>query len=54
MTQKLWMVARLAMPVLMGATADGTTELIAMADGRRESGRNWTALMRFNFECSAV
>ena len=31
--------------VLMGATADGTKELIAMADGQRESETSWTALL---------
>jgi transposase-like protein len=31
--------------VLMGATADGTKELIAMVDGQRESETSWTALM---------
>ena len=31
--------------VLMGATADGTKELIAMADGQRESEASWTAVL---------
>ena len=31
--------------VLMGATADGTKELIAMADGQRESEASWLALL---------
>jgi transposase-like protein len=31
--------------VLMGATADGTKELIAMVDGQRESETSWTALL---------
>jgi putative transposase len=31
--------------VLMGATADGTKELIAMVDGQRESEASWTALL---------
>lgn len=31
--------------VLMGATADGTKELIAMTDGQRESETSWTALL---------
>lgn len=31
--------------VLMGATADGTKELIAMTDGQRESEASWTALL---------
>src|SRR5688572_28153813 len=31
--------------VLMGATADGRKELIAMADGQRESETSWTALL---------
>lgn len=31
--------------VLMGATADGTKELIAMADGQRESEMSWTSLL---------
>lgn len=31
--------------VLMGATEDGTKELIAMTDGQRESEASWTALL---------
>ena len=31
--------------VLMGATADGTKELIAIRDGQRESEASWTALL---------
>jgi putative transposase len=31
--------------VLMGATADGAKELIAMVDGQRESEASWTALL---------
>jgi transposase-like protein len=31
--------------VLMGATANGTKELVAMADGQRESETSWTALL---------
>jgi putative transposase len=31
--------------VLMGATADGKKELIALADGYRESEQSWTALL---------
>ena len=31
--------------VLMGATADGRKELIAMADGQRESEASWTGLL---------
>ena len=31
--------------VLMGATADGTKELIAIVDGQRESEASWTALL---------
>jgi putative transposase len=31
--------------VLMGATADGRKELVAMADGQRESEASWTALL---------
>jgi transposase-like protein len=31
--------------VLMGATANGTKELIAMVDGQRESETSWTALL---------
>jgi len=31
--------------VLMGAKADGSKELIAMADGQRESEASWTALL---------
>jgi putative transposase len=31
--------------VLMGATADGTKELIATIDGQRESETSWTALL---------
>lgn len=31
--------------VLMGATADGQKELIAVADGYRESAQSWTALL---------
>ncbi len=31
--------------VLMGATADGTKELIAMVDGQRESEASWTELL---------
>ena len=31
--------------VLMGATADGNKELIAMIDGQRESETSWTALL---------
>jgi transposase-like protein len=31
--------------VLMGATADGTKELIAMVDGQRESEASWTAIL---------
>jgi transposase-like protein len=29
----------------MGATADGTKELVAMADGQRESEQSWTSLL---------
>lgn len=36
--------------VLMGATADGRKELIAMADGQRESETGWTALL---LDCKA-
>jgi len=32
--------------VLMGATADGVKELIAIADGYRESEQSWTSLLR--------
>jgi transposase-like protein len=31
--------------VLMGATADGTKELIAVTDGHRESEQSWTAML---------
>jgi len=31
--------------VLMGATADGHKELIAVADGYRESEQSWTAML---------
>src|ERR1700691_2269228 len=31
--------------VLMGATADGTKELIAMVDGQRESAQSWLELL---------
>ena len=36
--------------VLMGATADGRKELIAMTDGQRESETSWTALL---LDCKA-
>ena len=36
--------------VLMGATADGKKELIAMADGQRESETSWTSLL---LDCKA-
>jgi putative transposase len=36
--------------VLMGATADGQKELIALADGYRESEQSWTALL---LDCQA-
>src|SRR5688572_4199085 len=36
--------------VLMGATADGRKELIAMIDGQRESDTSWTALL---LDCKA-
>ena len=36
--------------VLMGATADGKKELIALADGYRESEQSWTALL---LDCQA-
>ena len=36
---------RLCVLVLMGATADGTKELIAVADGYRESEQSWSALL---------
>jgi putative transposase len=36
---------RLCVLVLMGATADGQKELIAVADGYRESAQSWSALL---------
>jgi putative transposase len=36
---------RLCVLVLMGATADGTKELIAVSDGYRESEQSWSALL---------
>jgi putative transposase len=36
---------RLCVLVLMGATADGEKELIAVSDGYRESEQSWTALL---------
>jgi transposase-like protein len=36
---------RLCVLVLMGATEDGTKELIAVADGYRESEQSWSALL---------
>ncbi len=36
---------RQCIPVLMGATADGTKELIALADGYRESEQSWRELL---------
>ena len=36
---------RLCVLVLIGATADGTKELIAVADGYRESEQSWSALL---------
>jgi transposase-like protein len=36
--------------VLMGATADGKKELIAISDGHRESEQSWTALL---LDCQA-
>jgi len=36
---------RLCVLVLMGATADGEKELIAVADGYRESEQSWSALL---------
>ena len=38
--------ANAAVSVLMGMRADGTKELIAMADGYRESSEAWTGLLR--------
>jgi transposase-like protein len=38
--------ARQCMLVLMGARADGTKELIAIADGYRESEQSWRELLR--------
>ena len=36
---------RLCVLVLMGATEDGTKELLAVSDGYRESEQSWTALL---------
>ena len=36
---------RLCILVLMVATADGTKELIALADGQREGEASWTELL---------
>ncbi len=38
--------AKAAVLVLMGVRADGTKELIAMADGYRESSESWANLLR--------
>ncbi|MBC9729051.1 IS256 family transposase [Streptomyces sp. TRM68367] len=38
--------AKAAVLVLIGVRADGTKELIALADGYRESAESWAALMR--------
>ncbi|WP_425839333.1 IS256 family transposase [Streptomyces fractus] len=38
--------AKAAVLVVMGVRADGTKELIAMADGYRESSESWASLMR--------
>lgn len=38
--------AKAAVLVLMGVRADGTKELIAMADGYRESSESWASLLR--------
>ncbi|MFF3062820.1 IS256 family transposase [Streptomyces sp. NPDC057909] len=38
--------AKAAVLVVMGVRADGTKELIAMADGYRESSQSWASLLR--------
>lgn len=38
--------AKAAVLVVMGVRVDGTKELIAMADGYRESSESWTSLLR--------
>lgn len=38
--------AKAAVLVVMGVRADGTKELIAMADGHRESSESWAGLLR--------
>ena len=38
--------AKAAVLVLMGVRADGRKELIAIADGYRESGEAWASLLR--------
>lgn len=38
--------AKAAVLVVMGVRADGTKELIAMADGYRESAESWASLLR--------
>jgi transposase-like protein len=38
--------SRLCCLVLVGVRADGTKELVAVADGQRESGDEWAELLR--------
>lgn len=40
----VWSRREVAVLVVMGVRADGTKELIAMADGYRESSESWAGL----------